>query len=51
MVKHFVHHLGTKSQHLCNERKNQKALGGCYGNRHKLDQYLAALGKRNVLSD
>ncbi|XP_032928164.1 uncharacterized protein LOC117002817 [Catharus ustulatus] len=24
----------------CSNRKDQKALGGCYGNSHKLDQYL-----------
>lgn len=26
---------------LCSDRKDQKAPGGCYGNSHKLDQYLA----------
>ena len=33
--------LAPAAPHPCSDRKDQKALGGCYGNSFKLDQYLA----------
>lgn len=33
--------LPTEAQHPHSDRKDQKALAGCYGNSHKLDQYSA----------
>lgn len=35
------HPLHAEAQQPRSDRKDQKALGGCYGNSHKLDQYLA----------